>query len=239
MGAEIKAGDRVRICVGTDVRDPWLSPKEGWEGIAVSPALNMEATHWQVKFVEPWCSLGMTRIMPILAMVVIGGDGADVSPTDSLDVSIEAPHIEAEIGETSEGSSEQTGNSDDPLGDVIEESMPDNENEHEAAVDKNIDSVLLKKGSSFEVGALIRVKDMAGSTAGEEYIVQRRGMVGRIIRLCEIATSCVEVEFDNQPLAVMVPRSYLQPVAINYSTDVEVKAEKPRKAKAAQMRLPF
>jgi hypothetical protein len=239
MSTEIKVGDRVRICVGTEVRDPWLSPKEGWEGIAVSPALNMEATHWQIKFAEPWCSLGMTRIMPISAMVVIGGKDIDVSPMDSADVPIEAPQVKAEIDGAEEAAPAQIEDSEDALGDLVEDDILDNELEPEAVFDIEIELAPTEKGSLFELNTLVRVKNKAGSTAGEEHIVQRRGMVGQIIRLCEIATSCVEVEFENQSLPVMIPRAYLQPLAASSRPEVAGETETPRKIKAAQMKLPF
>ncbi len=67
----ITPGARVRVAVPEGIRDPWLSPKQGWEGYAVEPAINMNGDAWQIRFVDPWCNLNMTRVMPVTALVVL------------------------------------------------------------------------------------------------------------------------------------------------------------------------
>ena len=238
MSTEIKAGDRVRITVSTEKRDPWLTPKNGWEGIAVAPTLNMEATHWQIKFVEPWCSLGITRIMPISSIIVIGGPEAEALPSSSPNGPIETPQLEAKIDTTEEVRSEQMDEPEDILGDFAEEAGMDEKSDPDSEFDKNNIPPTIDKDQSFELNTLVRVKNKAGSTTGEEHIIKRRGMTGKIIRLCEIATSCVEVEFEEQRLPVMIPKSGLQAISAD-SSDFSAKKRTSRKIKASQMTLPF
>lgn len=56
-------GHRVRVVVPAGCKDPWIVPKDGWEGRVVAPAADLEG-HYLVMFLLPWCPLKITRIMP-------------------------------------------------------------------------------------------------------------------------------------------------------------------------------
>lgn len=56
-------GSRVRVVVPAGCKDPWIAPKDGWEGRVVAPATGLDG-HYQVMFLLPWCPLKITRVMP-------------------------------------------------------------------------------------------------------------------------------------------------------------------------------
>lgn len=240
----IQTGDRVKVLVSTEKRDPWLTPKAGWEGIAVAPALNMEATHWQVRFLEPWCSLGITRIMPVTSLQVLSGMKGEAPPASDQD----APTDESKAAE---GMCEELSNG--PLSacppDAPEDACPDDldlAEDGEEPQDVEIEEVLEASpevtdtpkagGRDFVIGARFRVKDQAGGSSGEEHIVRRRGQFATVCRICEIATSCVEVIFEDDGRPVMIPKGYLAPIKNKQGS--ESTPQKPLRAKA-QMKLPF
>lgn len=236
QSVSLTAGDRVKVLVSTEKRDPWLTPKQGWEGIAVAPATNMESTHWQIRFVEPWCSLGMTRIMPLSSLQVIPGgeqdvlpeepgEQGDMSPDEALDEAVEfAVTDEIEDAACEDFPTEEEGE----LTTLGPDETPDPAPEPKRAA----------KGGSreFLVGTQFRVKDQAGDSSGEEHIVRRRGQIGTVTRTCELATSCVEVSFGDGGLPVTVPKSYLAPVKL--AQDGNPNDQRKIKAKS-QMKLPF
>lgn len=243
MAQDLRPGDRVKVTVSTEKRDPWLTPKQGWEGIAVGPALNMENTHWQIKFVEPWCSLGMTRIMPVDSLQVLG---RTMDEEMAIEEKPEDIHVE-EVAPTSEQDSAQ----DDGIEEEFEQESSDEITEEEAPeaellpedelekVEKNSSS----KGKDFVVGDVVRVRNKAGANSAEEHIIRRQGHIGRVIRLCEVATSCVDVDFEDGKLPVMMPKAFLLPVTQGQEHEKKIDCDEvktPRAIKVkAQMRLPF
>lgn len=233
----LQPGDRVRVLVSTDKRDPWLTPKEGWEGVAVAPAINMEASHWQIRFEEPWCSLGIARIMPLSSLEVVSA----ATQKDAPEERVEAEEMTlVEVADASSGvavepeAKEATKEEDPP----VEEDDAPPEFDQEEIPEPMPELQKPAKGGvrEFVVGAQFRVKDQAGDSSGEEHILRRRGQVGTICRICEMATSCVEVRFDDGGLPVIIPKTYLAPIKL--STESEQKVPKIIKAKA-QMKLPF
>lgn len=234
----IQAGDRVKVTVSTEKRDPWLTPKEGWEGLAVAPALNMEATHWQIKFAEPWCSLGITRIMPLASLQVIGGAKYETERLEEQDVLADekAPDnhepFAEELVETEDGESPEEGVLFYEVSvSELDEDAPNNEEKIE--VENPV------KNTGFATGDLVMVKKNAGANSDEQHLIRRQGQAGRIIRNCEIATACVEVDFEDGKLPVLVPKSLLQSVN---KTHRDAKSDTPlndHPVLKKQMKLPF
>jgi hypothetical protein len=60
-------GSRVRVVVPEGCTDPWIKPKDGWEGVVVAAIAGMD-DHFAVRFLPPWCSLKITRAMPGAAL---------------------------------------------------------------------------------------------------------------------------------------------------------------------------
>jgi len=59
-------GSRVRVVVPPECKDPWITQKDGWEGRVVAQ-LDLEKgldDHYLVMFLQPWCPLKITRILP-------------------------------------------------------------------------------------------------------------------------------------------------------------------------------
>jgi hypothetical protein len=207
-------------------RDPWLAPKNGWEGVAIAPAANMESTHWQIRFVEPWCDLGIVRIMPVVVLNVIepspGGaetsilEEHDAPPADQTD-QIEAGRMPKDADELAiEGDEDEGGDFQSPA---------------EPAIQGASRSV-----RGFAVGDVVSVKDSAGNSAGEEHIARRRGQQGVVSCICEIATACVEVTFETNGRPVMIPKAFLTQATKTHSSEGNPPC--PKK-KGSQMRLPI
>lgn len=231
----LQPGDRVKVLVSTEKRDPWLTPKEGWEGVAVAPATNMEATHWQIRFVEPWCSLGISRIMPLSSLAVVSAV-APQEATKEEPVPETCGPAQIELSDVAEMAlvEEEVDIEDVP---AEEDGMEPCENP-EDDVEPIPEPQKSPKGTAreFSIGAQFRVKDQAGDSSGEEHISRRRGQVGTVCRICELATSCVELEFGDGGRPVMIPKSYLSPTKL--SPEIAQPAQKIIKAKT-QMKLPF
>lgn len=231
----LQPGDRVKVLVSTEKRDPWLTPKEGWEGVAVAPATNMEATHWQIRFVEPWCSLGISRIMPLSSLEVVSAVAPkEVTAEDPVAESCGSAQIESsDVAKTAlveeEADIEAVSEEEDMAEPILD---PEDDVEPIPVPQKT------PKGTAreFTIGAQFRVKDQAGDSTGEEHISRRRGQVGTVCRICELATSCVELEFGDGGRPVMIPKSYLSPTKL--SPEIAQPAPKIIKAKT-QMKLPF
>jgi hypothetical protein len=111
--------------------------------------------------------------------------------------------------------------------------------EEVAIDDEKLDTKRPVKGLEFTAGALVRVKKSAGANSDEQHLVRRQGQVGRIIRNCEIATACVEVDFEDGKLPVLIPKSLLQGVNNAPEAMNAEEAPKPRPAKKTQLKLPF
>lgn len=154
----IAPGVRVRVEVPHGCRDPWVTQKADWRGDVVGAAEDIGPDVWRVRFVPPWCELGILRVMPGSALA------------------------------------------------VVEEQRP-------------------RSGGEGKV----RVKAGAGSEEGEEHIVRVRGRIGSVIRECELAPSCVVVEFGCAVRPVMVPRKYLEAAPVGVATQKT----------GGQMRLPM
>lgn len=60
----IGPGERVRVVIQDGCRDPWLTQKADWRGDVVAAADDVGQDLWRVRFVPPWCELGILRIMP-------------------------------------------------------------------------------------------------------------------------------------------------------------------------------
>jgi hypothetical protein len=124
--ASIQCGRRVKVAASAKNKDPWVDQKVGWEGVAVAPAANMESTHWQIRFLEPWCGLNILRVMPVASLVVID---------DASDIEAEAPAWGAEEGAIEiEDSPIEGGNVDGPAlsregsgGDKDQDEQPESE----------------------------------------------------------------------------------------------------------------
>jgi len=236
---DIQAGDRVKVTVSTEKRDPWLTPKEGWEGVAVAAATNMESSHWQIRFEEPWCSLGITRIMPLASLQIIGRPKHEKEGPEHQEA---VPTEEtAQVGPDPLGEDPaDTGNDESPEEDEIFDDANIDDNDESAIIEEEISETLRpSKGSEFVEGALVRVKKSAGANSDEQHLVRRQGQVGRIIRNCEIATACVEIDFEDGKLPVLIPKSMLQGIAIATDDRVEVTTKKARPTPRTQMKLPF
>lgn len=64
--------------------NPWIDSKRGWRGEVVASADDLAPGHWRVRFLPPWCELGISRVMPAASLREVAdavvSAGAAVSP---------------------------------------------------------------------------------------------------------------------------------------------------------------
>ena len=83
----ISPGLRVRVVVPEGCRDPWICQKDGWRGDVAAAADDIGPGFWRVRFAPPWCELGILRVMPGDALVVVeDSTAAKVNPIKGMGV---------------------------------------------------------------------------------------------------------------------------------------------------------
>lgn len=74
--------------------NPWIDSKRGWRGEVVGSADDLAPGHWRVRFLPPWCELGISRVMPaaVLREVAAGPSNPAAKP-EPLVIPPDAPTV--------------------------------------------------------------------------------------------------------------------------------------------------
>lgn len=77
-----------------DRPNPWIDSKRGWRGEVVASADDLAPGHWRVRFLPPWCELGISRVMPASVLrEVAAGPSKHVAKQEPQVIPSDAPTV--------------------------------------------------------------------------------------------------------------------------------------------------